>query len=185
VRLGEGLFGRHERRSAEHQPRSGGLGPADRGVSHASDAEIENLKLAFPRDEEIRRLNVPVNNRLGVRRGENIRKVVPDGQRRAERNPSTMSLPEMLDRVAVEKFHHEERSAIVCHVVVENGDCPRMIDRVGGVALPEKPRANILPQRELRVQHLDRETLLIAVRRCVHHGHPPDSEHAIEAVLAA
>jgi len=60
-----------------------------------------------------------------------------------------------------------------------------MVDRVGRIALAKEACADVLSQRELGVEDLDREALLIAMRSSIDDGHASDSEHAVEAVLAA
>jgi hypothetical protein len=60
-----------------------------------------------------------------------------------------------------------------------------VLDRVRDIALAEEARPDSFPHRQLRVEHLDGEALLVPVRRRVDHRHPADAEHPVEPVLAA
>jgi hypothetical protein len=94
-------------------------------------------------------------------------------------------LPKAIDLFPFESLHDEERGSVLGRVVVEHGHRSHVVDRVGGVAFTEKPRAELLVDRELRVQHLDGDALLIPMRGRKNDRHPAYPEHAVEPVLAA
>src|SRR5260221_13705038 len=60
-----------------------------------------------------------------------------------------------------------------------------MLDGVGDVPLADEARADVLSQRQLRMEQLQREFFAVSVRRRVDRGHPTDAEDSIEAVLSA
>ena len=102
---------------------------------------------------------------------------VVDGQ------PLTAALPALLDGLPFEQLHHEERRAVVGDVVVEDADRAVVLDGVRRVALAQEARPDLLVVAELRVQHLHRDALAVAVGGGVHGGHPADAEERFEGPL--
>ena len=148
---------------------------ACRVVERPRDAEVEHLDAAVARDEEVRGLDVAVDDARRVRRGEHVEQLAADrdGHRaRAARRPSGSS--SWSTDVPVEQLHDEERRAVLGDVVVHDAHGARVLHRVGGVPLAQEPRAHARASGQLRVQHLDGELGLVAVRGLVDDGHPAD-----------
>ncbi len=155
-----------------------------RRVTEPRDPEVEHLDRAFGGDEEVPGLQVAMNDRLLVRRGEHGQEL-DDGRRddaRAQRGRSL--LPQRLERPPAKELHDEERRPVLGDGVVQHHHGSRVLDRVGDVALPEKAPLEVLPEGELRVKDLHGELCLVAMRGCEHRGHAADAEHPVEAVLA-
>src|SRR5580698_1832169 len=60
-----------------------------------------------------------------------------------------------------------------------------MVHGVRGIPLAQKASTYVGLERELPVEHLHREPLLISMRRRVNDGHSADSQDGVDAVLAA
>ena len=82
------------------------------------------------------------------------------------------------------ELHHQERRAVLGDVVVDHQHRAGVLDRVADVALAQEALLQVVAQRQLGVQELDRELGLVPVRGGVDGGHASDAEHAVEAVLA-
>src|SRR5262249_6767995 len=69
--------------------------------------------------------------------------------------------------------------------LVVHGHDAGVTDRVRDVALAQETSTDRRIERELRVQELDRDALLVAVLRFVHRGHAADAEEALEPPFAS
>ena len=139
---------------------------AARDVEHARDAEVEHLDRPVARDEEVRRLDVAVDDaRLACAAASTSSSWCDDrdARRAGEAPPGRRARAPR--RVAVEQLHHEERRAVLGHVVVDHEHRARVLHRVGGVALAQEARADVRARDELRVEHLDGELRAVAVGR--------------------
>jgi hypothetical protein len=135
------LLGRHVAERSEHDPRlrAGGLGwhIRQRRTSRLrprqlGQAEVQDLQPPVLRDEEVLRLQVPVDNPLLVRRGEAVRHLQRVVDRLPRREASAgqcrakgLSLEQLLDDV---------RSAVVSPDVVNRGDVG-VVQEPGGPGL--------------------------------------------------
>ena len=100
----------------------------------ARQAEVQDLAAAVRGDHDVRRLEVAVDDPLGVRRGEAIGDLPGDLQRLADRHgPRAERVPE---RLAFHPLHRDPRDALgIAHVVDRD-------DRQGGSGpTPPGPRA--------------------------------------------
>jgi hypothetical protein len=121
-----------------------------------------------------------------VRCREHVQQLEDDRARDVDGKASPALCPERVARRAVEQLHDQKRRAVLRYVLVHHDDGARVLDRVGGgVAFAQETRADVRVERYLRVEHLQREFGLVSVRRLVDDCHAPDSEDAVEAVLAA
>ena len=163
----------------------GGGGASPGGEAAARDAEVEHLEDAIGREEEVLRLDVAVDDPLGVGRREHVAELVRERQDLAWREVAGRALGAHVERLALEQLHHQEGGAVVGHVVVDDAHRAGVPDGVGDVALAEEARAGVGVGGRLRVQHLHRDPVAVAVHAEVHRAHPPRAEHALERVLAA
>ena len=154
-------------------------------VLDAGDPEVEHLQGPVARRKDVRGLDVPVNDPFGVCGGEDVEELIGDGEDRPRVKPLTAALHEGLQPGPVQQLHDKERRPILSDVVVHDEHRPRVLDRVGRVPLAQEASAHVLAHAQLRVEHLDRELGLVAVRRLEDDGHAADAQDAVEAVLAA
>jgi hypothetical protein len=174
------LLGRHEARRAE---RGAGARLVAAGLAHAGDAEVEELHHALARDEDVRGLEIAVDDALRVEARQRLEDVGGDAERLDRRHLSVLPLPELLHRLALEQLHDEERLVLLGDVVVLDGDAPGVVDPVGDVAFAEEAIADAGVARELGVQDLERGARAVPVRRRVDARHAADAEQRVEAPL--
>ncbi len=180
-RRAERLLGGHKRgRPEEHAGARVGAGPGH-GVPGAGDAEIENLYSAIGEEEQVRRLDVPVDDPLRVGGGEHVEELIGDRKGDVDRQ----ARPQILHAAAAEQLHHEEGGAVFGHVVVDHQHDTGVLHRVRRVAFPEEPRPQFRVVGELGMEHFYSEFGLIPVGRPVDGRHPAGPEDAVEPVFAA
>ena len=133
-------FGRHvvrgtqrpagDGRSVERRRRE--IGEADA----PGQSEIEHLHVAGPADEDVARLDVPVDDAARVRGGERSRdrRADVDDPRRVERLPKH----EPLQIHPVEQFHHDERTLSVLANLEDRADV-RMLQLRDDLRLAPEP----------------------------------------------
>ena len=147
----------------------------DGRLRRLGDAEVGDDRVAVLVDQDVRRLDVPVNHpaavRIGERRSDLIEDRADDGQRQRPRPPD-----HLLQRCATHVAHDEE---------VQPLGVPHRIDRndVGMVQLSDGDRLvpeavdHALPQQQARRDQLDRH---LAVERDLvgqeHGRHPASAE---------
>ena len=125
------LLGRHVRHGAQHGAGTGemlragvgNLGLGFRAVflrAHLRQSEVENLGVPAPRDENVRRLDVAMNDALAVRRIQRVGHFGSEIEQQLvlHRTPGDA----MLQRYAVEEFHHHEDAAVFFADVVNSAD---------------------------------------------------------------
>ncbi len=156
---------------------------ARRCIADPCDTEVEDLDLSLAADKEVRWLDVTMHDALRMRGGEGVEQLMGDAEDVGDSESAALHRRELLHRESFEQLHHEESRPVLCHVVVEDVDGAGVLYRVGGIALAQEPGANVFAERELRVEQLDGELLLVAVRRCIDRRHAANPEHAIETVL--
>ena len=98
-------------------------------------SKIENLGVPAPRDEDIRRLDVAMDDSLGMRRIERIRNLHAEIEHLLDRQ--RFIFDPVLQRLAIEKFHGDERLAIYFVHVVNRADIG-MIQSGGRACFPSK-----------------------------------------------
>ena len=153
--------------------------------AQARDAEVEHLRHAVLREEDVLGLDVAMNDAGGVRRGEDVEQAVGDRERvlRAA-GGSPNAARARVGRLAFEELHHEEGRAVLGLVVVEDAHDARMVHRVRDVPLAREARADVGEHRQLRVEDLERDAASVAVGRRVDGAHPADAEQLVDAPLA-
>ena len=109
-----------------------------RSVTEARDAEVEHLQSPVAREEDVRGLDVAMDDRLRVRGGEHVEELVTDGENDPRRQTAPGALPEAIDGVTFEQLHDEEGRAVFGHVIVEDGDRAGVLHGVGDVPLAQK-----------------------------------------------
>ena len=119
--------------------------------------EIENLRVAAAGDEQIRRLDVAVDDPGGVRRLERVGDLDRERQQQIdlERAPGDA----MLQRRPVEELHDEERAAVLLADIVDGADVG-VIQRRRGARLAAESGQGLGIVGEVRRQELQRDEAL-------------------------
>ena len=121
-----GLLGRHVGHRAERRSRHRQLVVGRhrrRGVRRLDQlrqAEVEDLHAALVADEDVSRLDVAVDDPLGVRRVQSISQL--DGEIEHVGHRDWRALDAVAQRLALERFHHDERRAVVVPDVEHRAD---------------------------------------------------------------
>ena len=135
------------------------------------EAEVQDLDDPVLRDEQVLGLQVPVDDRLVVRRGEPVRHLqrVVHGLARGDRaRPQALA-----QRLALEQLGDEVGSALVVPHVVDDEDV-RVVEEPGGAGLVLEAVAARRVGGDARRQHLDRHRAPEArIAGAVHLAHPP------------
>jgi hypothetical protein len=104
-----------------------------------------------------------------------------------ERTSSSSSRPAtdapVLERLAVQQLHDEERRTVLRHVIVRDPDGTFVADSVRHVPLAKKAGADLMVCRQLGVQELDGDAAAVAVSRCVHRRHAAHAEQNVQTPL--
>ena len=96
-----------------------------------------------------------------------------------------VAFPPRVNGLTIEQLHHQVDRAVLGYVVVIDLDGAGVLDRVGDVALPEKPLPDGGLERKLRVEHLQGGLLPVAVGGRVYRPHPADTDQPVHGPLAA
>ena len=142
-RLAARLLRRHISHRADRRSRRGQLVHAEVGLGRIpgnrrfqlGQTKIENLPVPAAGDKNIGRLNVAVNDALGVRRIERIGHIDRNSQQRLQFERRVVD--GMLQRQAIQKFHDDEGAAVGLPDVVNRADVG-MIQRRGRLRLAMK-----------------------------------------------
>ena len=177
------LLGRHVRQRAHRgagraqlqlllRPRCVAIGAQFR--LHLGQAKIENLRVAALGDENIRRLDIAVNDAFGVRRVQRVGDF--RGQRQREVQLHRLAGDLVLQRGTIEKFHGDEHFAVLVVNFVDGADVRMIQGRSGfGFAFETRKRLGIF--RDLVRKELQRhEAAELGVFRFVHHAHSATAE---------
>jgi hypothetical protein len=147
------LFGRHVVRRAEDRAGAGHVGLAEEG-----QAEVEDLHLHVRQDEDVRRLEIAVDDVRRVCEGDRVADLLHDLELRAQVG-ERVRRDESLQVVAVEQLHgHEEAAGVLAEVV--DGDDVRMREPGRGLGLAAEALASLLVgraddfQRDEAIEHL-------------------------------
>jgi hypothetical protein len=169
-RIANHLLGRHV---AELSADVSGIGALYGGAA-TSDAEVGELDVALPVQEQVRRAHVAMNEmeRLAVvvaqavRIGERVRRFERDLQPRREGHRFVMARHRPKQTADGRSFHelhrHEERSAVLAEV--EHGHDVRMLEPRGKAGFVDEHADELRIARVLRKDALERHALLEAVR---------------------
>jgi hypothetical protein len=129
-------------------------------------------------DENIRRLDVAVNDSLGVRRFEPFGDLDTQFEQQIERE--RLAVDAMLERLAFEALHRQEWLALVRPDFVDGADVG-MVERGSGPCFALEPfeRARIASQ--IRREEFQRdETAKFRVFGFIDHPHPPPSAEPLD-----
>ncbi len=174
------LLGRHERRRAERRAGTRLVAPR---LAYTRDAEVEELHHVLLRNEDVRGLDVAVDDADLVERLQRVERLARDVERIGHGHLSAHAFPHLLERLAFEELHDEKRLFLIRDVVVEDRNAPRMIDAVRYVAFAEESIANTDVAREFRMEDLQRDTRAVAVGGAKHGRHTADAQHRVESIL--
>jgi hypothetical protein len=152
-------------------------------LTEASDAEVEHFDDALARQKQVFRLDIPVDDSFGVRCGENIEKLMGELAHLAGAEPTTASLEARVERLPLEQLHDEKHGPVLGRVVVEDAHGPPVIDLVGDITFTQKAVPQLGVDRNVRVEHLDRYPVPVAVRAKVHRGHTAGANEPLKAIL--
>ena len=159
------------RRRRRYVGRSPGCG---RARLHLGQAEIENLGVPALGDEDIRGLDVAVNNAAGVRRIEGVGDL--DAQRQNRFQLHRAIADQVLECDAVEELHDEERAIALLANVVNRTDVG-MIQRRRGLGFAPKALEGLAVLRQIFGKKLEGdEAAETRVLRFVDHTHPAATE---------
>jgi hypothetical protein len=176
-----GLLGRHEPRGAQHRATLREL--CGRQGAHTGDPKVEDLQLPAIRDEQVGGLDVTVNDAGLVCRSEHVAELAGDREHLLRRQLATILLPHVFDSLPSQELHHEEGRAILCHVVIRDGDDPWVTHRIRGMTFAHETLSDVAHARELAMEDLDRHAMAVSVARCVHSRHSARSQNSLEPVL--
>jgi hypothetical protein len=151
----------HERRRAEHHARprlhcrGGGRIARRVGVERLGEPEVEDLELAAACHEEIRRLEVAMDDVLLVGGGESVRGLQRPFERERRRE-GAVPLDLLAERLAFEELHHGEDD-VPFHAEVVDGEDVRMRERGDGPRFALETRTSVRVLGEARGKHLERD----------------------------
>ena len=148
------------------------------------DAEVEDLDqrgaVAAPHDEQVRRLEIAMDDTAGVRLGDRGAGLDHVADREPGRKRS--ALDERCEVVALQELHHDVRQAVgrapdiehAAHVIGAKAGCrARLVKEAIGDGLIA---------RELGAHHLHRDLLLeLEVGRGHDDSHPADPDHSVDS----
>jgi hypothetical protein len=130
-----------------------------RSAGELGQAEVEDLRHAFRRADQVRRLDVAVDDAPGVRAAETAGDLDRDVERERERQRT--ALDPLLDRLAFVERHHDEGLAVALLDRVDRADVRMVEGRRRARLLQEAPaRAGI--GREVGREELQRDRPLEA-----------------------
>ena len=150
------------------QAHTAGPGPSERRID-LGQPEIQHLGVTAPGQEDVGRLDVAMDDALGMRRVQRIRHLDAHPEKRAHLHPAARD--RLLQRLALQQFHRQVRPPLVVADFVDCADI-RMIQRGRRPRLAAKPHQRIRILHQVIGQELDGgESLELHVPRPVHHAH--------------
>ena len=133
------------------------------------EAEVEHLEMIAVGDEEVRRLDVAVNDAAPVRGVERIGDLAREVEHAMAANRSVFD--QLPDGAPFEPLHRDERLALVLAELVDRADV-RVLQRGGQTRLALEPRQPLRRRAGLVAQHLDRDFAAEPeILRSIHHAH--------------
>ena len=151
------LLGSHVRRGADGHAllrRVHRVGLAALELRHAEVEELHRHIAALVDEEHVVRLEVAVNDALGVRRRER-RQHLPDDHARLVRSERGAAGDALAQRLAAQKLHHQE-GLVLGEPGVEDLDDVLVADFRGRACLAGEAPHRLGHPCEVRVEHLDR-----------------------------
>jgi hypothetical protein len=152
-----------------------------RFLRHFGKPEIQDLRVAPPADEHVRRFDVAMDDAVRVRRLDRV------GDLGREVHDASLGqrprLEQVLQRLPLEQFHHQEAASLVLAEVVDGADIG-MIERRGGARLPLETldRGGVI--REPRREELERDVASQAsVLRPIDNAHSAAAEFVEDPVM--
>src|SRR5271157_267702 len=165
---------------------------AARPYSQLRQTKIQNLRHSPAGDENVRRLDVPMDDPLRVRRvqrvGELDRQVQQSIERKGRALPSRGSAErsptnQLLERLPLQQFHGNERSTAVLVDVVDGADTG-MIEGGRGLSLAlEALQGLMVPGHFLRQELEGDEAVELGVFGLIDHTHSAAAEFLHDAVV--
>jgi hypothetical protein len=187
------LLGRHVRHRAQRRARRGQVDPAAGFVRRAGarsrlagtvdlrEPEVEDLHLPARVHEDVRRLDVPVDDALRVCRLERVGHL--GGHVHELRGVESPASDQVRQRLALEQLHHDEVLPLVLVDGVDGADV-RVVEGGGRprLALEALERLRVAP--EIGRQELQRDPATqLRVLRLVDHAHAPAAERPDDFVV--
>src|SRR5206468_3189888 len=150
-------------------------------ASQLGETEIENLYLTALSDEDVGRLDVTMNDALGMRGFERLGELNADIEQAIKRQGRTKQL--VIKALAFEQFHRDERLAVRVFNRVD-GTNIRVVQGRGGAGLEQKAVKHGGVPGHVRRKKLKRDTTTQSeVLRFVNHAHSAAPELAGDAVM--
>ena len=139
------------------------------------DPEVRDMDVAVAIEEEVRGLDVAMDDAARMRAIERVRRLLQPGERLGAGNaPAAQAL---VDGAALEVLHDDERSPVVLVDVEDGHDVRRSREARGRKSLPAEARASVVLPGVPVGQHLDRNRPLErGVGRAVDLTHPSASD---------
>ena len=103
-----------------------------RRLRKLGQTEVENLRAVLVADEDVRRLDVAMDDALGVRGVQRVGEL--DGDLEQVRDLHRSAIDAVAEALALERLHHDVRSAFVVADVEDRADAG-MAQRAGGSRL--------------------------------------------------
>jgi RNA polymerase sigma-70 factor, ECF subfamily len=148
------------------------------------DAEIEQLRTAIRRDEDVARLEIAVNDQVAVREPDSVAHAQENVRTRGQ--PETVHIRVAIHRPALDKLHHEVGTSIGGRAAVQNAGDVGMLQTSDNPALStEALIAESAGKRAL--DHFQRDAFLKDIIRTiglVYHSHPAFADSAPQRVGA-
>ena len=152
------------------------------GHRELGDAEVEHLRLPAAGHEDVRGLDVAVDDAAGMRGVEGVGDLDPELEHAVERQRPARDL--VLQRAAVEQFHDDELLALVLADVVDRADV-RVVERRGDARLAAEPFERLGVGGEIGGQELQRDLAAETnVLGAVDHAHAAGAEPLEDLVMA-
>ena len=141
---------------------------------HLRQTEVENFGVSALGDENVGRLDVAMNNALGVGGVERIGDFDAQGENRFQFHGA--GADQVLERDAVKKFHDQKGAAVFLADVVDRADVG-MVERRGGLGLAAEALERLTVLRQIFRQELQRDEAAEArVFGFVNHAHAAAAE---------
>jgi hypothetical protein len=177
VATSEGLFGRHVRERSEG---CAGARPKVRRavVEKSGESEIEDFDSPLLREKEVLRLEISVDDSLGVSGDEDVQNLVEQAQHFA-RGDFAESARSIGDDLAFEQFHREIRGVGVGAALVDRYH-PGMADPRHHFGFEEKTLTNVASDSHFWVEQLDRRSATFGILCRVNGCHPACTKEVMQ-----
>ena len=149
-------------------------------AAQAGEAEVEDLHPPVAGQDDVRGLDVVVQDAPRVGRGEPVADLDRGLERLADGQPAAQQ--PALQRLSLDELEDDVRDVALVPDIVDGHD-RRVLDRSGGARLVLEQPEPLGVARRLEIEELDRDVAAEAgVARTVHLGHPADTEGGEELV---